>query len=127
MIPFQERKKFRKIMYSKVALFVLLVVLFVVGRGTWDIYQKTSVAQTERDIAMRALADIQSRTTELQDSFVRLRSDRGIEEEVRQKYTVARPWEEVVVVVDDGEKIGKNGEAEDTKSLWQRFITIFRF
>lgn len=127
MIPFQERKKLRKILYSKASLVVLLGVLFVAGRGVWRIQEKVSVARAERDLAVRSFADIESRTKELQASLARLKSDRGIEEEIRQKFTVALPGEEVVVVVDESAKKGKNGEAVQNQNLWLRIVSFFGF
>jgi len=125
MIPFQERKKLRKILYSKVTLVILFIILLAVGRGAWSIHQKAKIAVSERDIAERSLLQLESRTAELQKSLTRLKSEQGIEEEVRQKYTVALPGEEVVVVVDDVAKKGKNSEAVETKSFWQRFVSFF--
>lgn len=127
MIPFQERKKIRKFLYSKVTIAVLFVVLFAVGKGAWSIHQKAEIARSERDIARRALSELEARTTELQTSLVVLKSERGIEEAVRQKYTVAKPGEEVVVVVDDSLKKGENGEAMAGRSLWQSFVSFFGF
>jgi len=127
MIPFQERKKLRKILYSRVTLVVLAVVLFGVARGAWNIHQKAEIARSERDIASHTLSDLESRTAELKTSLVRLKSERGMEEEVRQKYTVAKPGEEVVIVVDDSAKKGKNGGATDTKSIWNRLASFFGF
>ena len=125
MIPFQERKKLRKILYSKVSLAVLLVILFAVGQGLWRIQEKVTIARAERDLAARSFADLQSRTEELQASLARLKSDSGIEEEVRQKFTVARPGEEVVVVVDESAKKGKNGEAMEKRSIWEHIQSFF--
>ncbi len=113
-------------MYSKVTLGLLLLVLIAVGRGAWDIHQKAVIEVTERDITARALTDLQTRTSELQKSLVDLKSEQGIEATVRQKYTVARTGEEVVVVVDDNEKKGKNGDAVEQKSLWQHFVSFFK-
>lgn len=127
MIPFQERKKIRKIIYSKVSLAVLFVVFLAVGKGSWDIHEKAVVAQTERDIAARSLAGLQARTTELQASLTELKSSQGIEEAVRQKYTVAKPGEEVVVVVDDSAKKGENGDVSSEKSFWQKIASFFGF
>lgn len=125
MIPFQERKKLRKILYSKTSLFVLAVVLFAVGRGAWAIHQKASIAISERDIALRSLSELESRNSELKVSLARLKSGQGIEEEVRQKYTVARVGEEIVVVVDDNAKKGKNSEVASNRSFWQRIVSFF--
>lgn len=125
MIPFQNRQKLRKILYSKVTLFVLAILVFFVGRGAWNTHEKAQIARSERNIAERSLSELESRSSELQASLVRLKSDRGIEEEVRQKYTVARPWEEVVIIVDDNAKKGENGETVAEKGLWQSVVSFF--
>ena len=125
MLPFQERKKFRKILYSKASIFVLFVILVFTVRGAWKVHQKAEIARTERDDSARMLADLQDRNITLEASLARLKSDRGIEDEVRQKYAVARPGEEVVVVVDESGKKGKNGNEAPQKSFWQRFVSLF--
>lgn len=127
MIPFQGRQKLRRILYSKVTLFTLAVLVFFVGRGAWNTHEKAQIARSERNIAERALLDLEARSSELQASLIRLKSERGIEEEVRQKYTVARPGEEVVIVVDDSAKKGENSETVAEKGLWQSFVSIFSF
>ena len=124
MIPFQERKKLRKILYSKVTLVILTLVLLVVARGAWGIHQKAQIAISERNIARHSLEELESRTKELEVSLELLNSEQGIEAEVRQKYTVARPGEEVVVVVDDKAKKGENSEVVE-KSFWQRVVSFF--
>ena len=125
MLPFQERKKFRKILYSKASILVLLVGLVLVSRGAWSVHQKAEIARTERNESVRMLAELQGRNTALEASLERLKSDKGIEDEVRQKYAVARPGEEVVVVVDESGKKGKNSDEVPQKSFWQRFTSLF--
>ena len=114
-------------MYSKVTILALFVVLIAVGKGAWEIHQKAVIAETERDITAKELADVQTRTSELEASLAQLKSNQGIETEVRQKYSVARPGEEVVVVVDGSAKKSENGEAVGKKSFWQQFISFFGF
>jgi len=125
MIPFQERKKVRKIMYSKVSLLILFVILVIVGKGAWDVYKKAEIARSERNIALRYITQLETRNAEVQASLEHFKNNGGIEEEVRQKYTVARPGEEIVVVVDDDVKKGKNSEVVDKKSLWQHIVAFF--
>lgn len=127
MIPFQERKKLRKILYSRVTLAVLFVVLVLVARGAWGIHQKAQIAISEREIAEHALRDLEERTAELDTTLGRLKSGSGMEAEIRQKFDVARSNEEVVEIVDDTSKKGENDEAVDSKSLWQNITSFFGF
>lgn len=126
MIPFQERKKFRQILYSKASIFLLLVVFLVVLHGVWKIHEKASIARAESEEAARVLAETQAHSDELKKSLDELKTDHGFEEEVRQKFAVARPGEEVVVVVDESDKKSKNGEGSSTGSFWEWVTSFFK-
>jgi cell division protein FtsB len=126
MIPFQERKKIRKIIYSKATLIALAILLIFIADGAWNIYQKATIARGERERAAKELSDLRTRSAELQASLARLQSERGVEEDVRQKFTVARPGEDVVVVVDDTAKKSENSEA-GSKSIWAHIASFFGF
>ena len=127
MIPFQERKKIRKILYSKASLVILAVLLFMVADGAWQVYQKARIARDERDRAARSLQDLQARNAELTASLARVQSNEGIEEDVRQKFAVARPGEDVVIVVDDNSKKSENSEASTTVGFWARLVSFLGF
>lgn len=125
MLPFQERKKFRKFLYSKANILVLLVLVVLAARGAWHMYEKAAIARAERAESLKALAEVEDRKAALETSLERLKSAQGVEEELRQKFTVARPGEEVVVVVDADAKKGKNGSGAQEKSFWQRLASFF--
>lgn len=126
MIPFQERKKLRKILYAKATLGVLFVLSVIVARGAWQVYQKAAIARAERVEAERSLGELVSRTKGLEESIDRLKSERGVEEEIRQKFTVARSGEEVVIVVDETSKKGKNGASDGTIASWMKFLEFWK-
>ena len=126
MQPFQERKKIRKILYSKVTLLVLFIACALVARGAWGIHQKALIAGSERNQALVAQKELQERTGELEASLLRLKSEQGIEEELRQKFTVAQPGESVVVVIDEAEKTGKNTEVGEERSFWSHVVNFFK-
>lgn len=126
MIPFQERKKLRKILYAKATLGALFVLSVIVARGAWHVYQKAAIARAERVEAERSLGELISRTKGLGESIDRLKSERGVEEEIRQKFTVARPGEEVVIVVDETSKKGKNSASDYTISSWMKFLEFWK-
>ena len=125
MIPFQERKKLRKILYSKTSLVILAVLLFMVADGAWQVYQKARIARDERDRAARSLQDLQTRNAELSASLARIQSAEGVDEDVRQKFAVAQPGEDVVIVVDDSSKKSENSEASTTTGFWAHLASFF--
>jgi cell division protein FtsB len=125
MLPFQERKKFRKILYSKITIVVLGVLLLLVGRGAWNIHERAVIARAERAQMGRTVDELDSRAIELEKSLTSLRGSRGVEEEVRRRYMVARPEEDVVVIVDDDRKKSENDEAVKGGTLWSRIWGMF--
>ncbi len=126
MSLFQERKKFRKILYSKVTLALLLTALALVSRGTWQIYDKAMRARGEKEKAMQELAEMETHTVELVKNIERLKSDRGVEEEIRRWFPVAHPGEEIVVVIDENDKKGKDDETAGGQSFWARLLSFFQ-
>ena len=112
-------------MYSKASILALFVLTIFVARGAWKVHEKALIARTERDESVHALAGIRDRNATLEASLLRLRSGEGIEDEVRQKFSVAGPGEEVVVVVDENDKKGKNRDEALPRSWWQRLISFF--
>ncbi|OIP65380.1 hypothetical protein AUK15_01810 [Candidatus Nomurabacteria bacterium CG2_30_43_9] len=102
-------------------------MLFFVGKGAWGIHQKAQIAISERNIAQRSLLELEARTVELQASLIRLKSDIGVEEEIRQKYSVVRPGEEVVVIVDDRAKKSENSKVGIGNWILQSIISFFGF
>lgn len=126
MLQFQERKKIRKILYSKVTIVILALVTVLVARGAWDIHQKAAIAAAERDEAARSLGDLEKRSQGLEASLAELKSSHGLEAEVRQKFTVAKPGEEVVVVVDENAKKSKNDGTPSEQGFWEKFLEFFK-
>lgn len=122
MHPFQERRKWRKILYSKTVLVLLVVVLALVARGAWNIHQKSLIAKTERDRAAQNLAELELRTKDLEGSITTLKSAFGEEGELRQKFSVAGKGEDLVVVVDETDQNGKNTGATGDRG----FLSWFR-
>ncbi len=125
MLPFQERKNFRKFLYSRTNILVLLILLVLTGRGAWNVHEKAVIARSERDQSQRELVEVTDRKSTLEVSLRRLTSEQGLEDELRQKFAVAREGEEVVVIVDEDPKKGKNGDGVVEKSFWQSFVSFF--
>ncbi|KKU81249.1 MAG: hypothetical protein UY07_C0022G0014 [Parcubacteria group bacterium GW2011_GWA1_47_8] len=126
MIQFQERKKIRRILYSKTAIGALVLLTVLVARGAWELHEKAAIARADRAEAERSLSLLKERAAGLEASLADLKSPHGVEAEVRQKFTVARPGEEVVVVVDENAKKSENGEASKGGGFWARIAEFFR-
>lgn len=100
MLTYVEKRKMRSILYSPWAVAILFVLVFVSVRAAWGMYRTYGEASLKRDEAERSLAAVVERTHQLEKETARLSSERGLEEEIRNRYMVARENEKVIIVTD---------------------------
>lgn len=127
MLDFQQKKKLRKAMYSKVVLFILSIVALFLGNATWNVYQKYSEARQNEEIVSNEIQKLQERESDLSVDIARLNTERGVEEELRKRFGVAKKGEEVMVIVeptvDDGQNIAANEGQK--KGFWRSLFHVF--
>jgi len=95
---FQAEKRRQRWFY---ALLILLIVLngFLV-RGVWRVYQKSQIAGDNYLSAKERLDILTTRQKVLTDRLASLQTERGLEEQIRGNFSVVKPGEKVVVIVD---------------------------
>ncbi len=127
MLDFQQKKKLRKAMYSKVVLFILSIVALFLGNATWNVYQKYSEARQNEEIVSNEIQKLQERERDLSVDIARLNTERGVEEELRKRFGVAKKGEEVMVIVEptvlDGQNIAANEGQK--KGFWRSLFYVF--
>lgn len=123
-MDFQRKRQIKNIVYSKLFLIVLLVLIFFLGRSTFDIYQKSKLSYNNYIKVKRDYDSIEARKAMLESEINRLATDSGIEEEIRSKFNVAKPGETVVIIID------KNSTSTDVdnikKDFWSSLWEIFK-
>ena len=87
-----------KIVYSPAFLVLLLVLFLLVGRAVWGLYPKEQAAAAARARTAEQLRAQIAERERLEAQVEFLNTDRGREEELRQKFPVARPGEHVLTI-----------------------------
>lgn len=82
------------------ALGVLALLVLFLSLTVWDVRGKQRLAYQERENARIALVDITERHETLSANVKNFESERGLEEEFRKRFPVAKEGEEVIVLVD---------------------------
>ncbi|MBP9816506.1 MAG: hypothetical protein KBD05_00520 [Candidatus Pacebacteria bacterium] len=86
----------------------------------WGIVHKEEKARTAADEAKEELTALQVRKETLEENIAELSTSRGEEATLRETYGVARPGEEVIIVVpDDGREKGP------PLPWWRKFMGWF--
>lgn len=90
----------RRIVYSWPALAVLLLLVLLLGRATWRVSARWGQVRNDALQARARYQETEERFKELGEEVKRLGTERGLEEELRRNFPVAKPGEEVVIIVD---------------------------
>ncbi|MHB1316667.1 MAG: FtsB family cell division protein [Minisyncoccota bacterium] len=101
MLDFQQKWKMKTFMYSRGVLFVVFIVALYSIYSTYIVYQKkVDSAQSVADAEVKSM-ELSSKNTTLIKDIDRLQTDEGLEEEIRNKYSVAKEQEKVVILVEE--------------------------
>ena len=121
MLEFQEKRKVKRFMYSRITLVILLVIILLLLKSVWNVYEKESLTRDNLDKTASDLQGLKDREQMLSTEIDRLKTTSGTEAEIREKYGLVKPGEEVILIVD------KNSSSTDDispiePSFWQKIV-----
>lgn len=122
MLDFQQKRKLRAVLYSRVTLFILGVLVLVSLRAVWTAHSKLRESEDLRDNVSNRVSALVERDTELRNQINRLQTPQGVEAEIRSKLSVSKEGENVVVIVEDDSVIE---EKTDKRGFWSTFFGFF--
>ncbi len=129
MFGFYEKRKLNKVIYSRQFLFIVFVLFALMLFAVFNAYKKKEIASADRIELANTLSSLESRANNLENNIKNFENSRGIEEELRERYDVAKDGEEVIVFVEDDkeENTNKKDEIKNNKNetLWNKIFNIF--
>jgi cell division protein FtsB len=124
MKDFQQRKKIRSFVTSRLGFFSVLLVTILLFKGAWGVFQKERETQASLERAKTTLIIARNREVELSTSVKNLQTPQGVEKEIRNKFDVAKNGEEVIMVVDPKQAVDTGGG--EVTSFWQKIGNWFK-
>jgi cell division protein FtsB len=125
MLEFQEKRRVKKFFYSRVTLAILIIVVLYSVSAVWKVYQKQDMTKDNLAKTAASLASLQAREKMLSSEVERLKTEAGREAEIREKFGLVKPGEEVIVVVDKDDSRGQ-GTTTPTVGFWGKVMNWFR-
>ena len=123
MREFQEKRKFKKIIYSGWLQAILGIVFLALVFSTVKVYKKSRINVQKSEEIKEELVKLETRNAELAAEAARLGSESGKEGEIRKRFDVAKPGEKILVIIDkNSEDVKINGEENKVGfffSIWQ--------
>lgn len=100
---FQRRLQSRLWYHHPLFIFILFLLLVVIVRATVISFNKRAAAQEEYEQYYQELVELQAKKEHLEYDISKLESERGREEEYRERFNVLKEGEKVIRVVEDEE------------------------
>jgi cell division protein FtsB len=97
----RDNKKYRKIIFSTATLIFLSIILLILLKALWSAYNKEKLSSENLEKQRKELVRLNDRKKNLEQSVEYLKTDKGIEAEIRSKFRVAREGESLAVILDD--------------------------
>jgi cell division protein FtsB len=126
MKEFQHKDNQVKKGYSKWVLFMLFVLIVLVAKGLVSISAKQISSDEEMTLVMAKKAELEERRKNLTEKVNELNTNEGLEKEIRSKFDVVRPGENVILVVDKEIPAPVEDEPSVIKKLWNGVVGVFK-
>ncbi len=120
------KRSYRRILFSWGTLAIFLIVTILGIKGVFEMYSKESLSRERLVAAQKEQSDFKARHNSLSQSVSFLETDEGVESELRKKYRVIKPGEEVVLVVDDIQRSSSTTTQTIRKAWYTRFFEYFK-
>ncbi len=118
MKELRHKQEVRRRLYSLPVLIGLLLVTILIGRGTWNIAQKyRESARLVTDLRAQEV-ELTTKQASLKADIAKLNTDEGLDAEIKDKFNVVKPGEQVAVIVDATKPA--TSTATSTPSWWKR-------
>ncbi len=112
-------------MYSKPALIVLFIAIVFLLKEVYDIYQKQQISRQNYDRVATSVESLKSREKMLTSELDRLSTNQGVEAEIREKFNVVKPGEEIIMVINSSSSEADQTAGNSEQNWWQKFIGWF--
>ena len=120
---FQSSRPGRRWIYNRPMAILLAVLLIWLGRAVYLTGSRERLASQERAAVLAQVVALEARRTQLTADLASLQTDRGVEERIRQQYSVARPGEKVFNVVLSATSTATS--SPPTLPWWQPLLDLF--
>lgn len=127
MKDFQEKQKktAKRKKYSKTLLLIMTLALVLLIKGVFSVYSKEQESQSEIDRIQSQKAELQKRYENITEQSDALKSDTGVESEIRNKFDVLKQGEGVIVIVDKEMPIIQEDNRSVLKKFWDSVKGVF--
>jgi len=110
MRSFQKREKWKHVMQSKIFLMFLGVIILFFFFNMFSFLTKMEETKKNREIAETKVAELRKSREKFSLEIGKLNTERGVEEVIRENYSVAKEGENIIIITEDKSMTEANEE-----------------
>jgi cell division protein FtsB len=115
----------RRFLTSPLACIIFIIVAILLTKSVLGLYSKAQLSVEARETSEKELGSIMERKAFVEAEISKLKTAPGMEEEIRRKFSVARPGEEVVVIIEGTKEAPVPVDESFFQSIWEKAKGIF--
>jgi cell division protein FtsB len=119
MARFGKQKTVKEYLYSKPVMVILAIVMFLLLISVYERYQVAHQMTQRREHTQAQKEELLERKMVLEEKVEYLAGDRGLEEEIRTHFDVAKEGEKVIILMGDGQEKSEQTPPEPKKPWYQ--------
>ncbi|MCK4386955.1 MAG: hypothetical protein KAV41_02655 [Candidatus Pacebacteria bacterium] len=122
----KKRNKFGKIIYSWPILILLAALIILAGKNVFEVYKNEHTSRLNREKSEKVLMSLEERNDFIVSGIETLRTEKGIEAEIRNKFRVVKEGEQLAIIINsDKDKKKVIGDVEKEK-IWTKIWNFFK-
>ncbi len=127
MLRFYKRKKnIGQVCCSWPSIFILLVVVFFLTKSVFNIYQEKDRSSEKRTQSELVYDELKETEDSILTEIESLKTEKGIEIELRDKFRVVKEGEQMAVIINSGEEIDSNIKYIVNENIFQKFFNFIQ-
>ena len=112
-------------MQSRPMLVILGIIVLMFAWSVYGILDRMNETAKNRKIEEQKITDLQNRKDKLLKDIANLKTEKGVEENIREKFGLTKEGEGMIVVVDDKNKTSIEGGGK-ASGFWSFLSNIFK-
>jgi cell division protein FtsB len=121
MLDFQRKRNFRKILYSPLVIVLMAVFFVILSSGVWGVYNKSKLSSANLLREQLELAKLEDRQKNLANAIDYLKTEQGLEDEIRTKFRAVKEGERIAVIIDSDKGTTTPAVQTNTSLLYKVF------
>lgn len=111
MRSFQKGGRLRRVMQSNFFLIFLGIIILVFFFNVFSFMSKMKETRRNRETIEDKITELEKSKEKLNSEIIKLKTEKGVEENIREKFGLAKEGEDMIIIVED-----KNSEKTEKEA-----------